>query len=82
MIADEQRLALIGEDLDDLLRDLQTSFWMEFDRIDIVECCTLGDLFDRVVSKMGARGEARCLSSVAFYRLRKCSPKAVDATGK
>ena len=39
--------------------------------MDIVECRTLGELFDRVWRKMGAGGEPRCVTSGAFYRVRR-----------
>ena len=68
---EEPRLALIGEDTEDLLVALRQSFWVEFDRNDIIECCTLGQLFDRVLSKMGPTGEPRCITTAAFYRLRR-----------
>ena len=71
MTGEERRLALIGDDVEELLADVQMSFWVELDRNDLVECYTLGQLFDRVCSKMGPAGEPRCLTSAAFYRVRR-----------
>jgi hypothetical protein len=67
----EARLELIGEDLSLLLEEIQLSFWIDFDPEDVIAARTVGDLFDCVIRKMGGFKSSRCLSSVAFFRLRR-----------
>lgn len=67
----DKRLELIGDELAYLLDEIQLSFWVDFTERDIIEATTVGDLFDRVVNKMGQFESPRCLTSAAFYRLRR-----------
>ena len=60
------------EELEDLVEQLQMSFWVDFTEEDIQQAATVGLLFDSMVEKMGGLGSPKCLSSFAFYRLR-CS---------
>lgn len=66
-----ERLDMIDEDLGYLLHEIQLSFWIDLTEQDIVEATTVGDLFDTVGRKMGNFESHRCLTSFAFYRLRR-----------
>jgi hypothetical protein len=66
------------EDTEELLREIQLSFWIDFTEDDIVQAETIGDLFDCVVRKGGGFHSPKCLTSVAFYRLRQA---LVDVSG-
>ncbi len=60
----------IGEDLAYLLEEIQLSFWIDFAEREIIEA-TVGGLFDQILKKMGPFESPRCLTSAAFYRLRR-----------
>lgn len=66
-----EQLERIGEELGYLLEEIQLSFWVDFTEQDIVDMTTVGDLFDKVVRKMGKFESPRCLTSFAFFRLRR-----------
>jgi hypothetical protein len=61
----------MGEELGYLLEEIQLSFWIDFTERDIIEATTVGDLFDQILKKMGQFESPRCLTSAAFYRLRR-----------
>ena len=69
--ADEDRLNVFDEDLGELMAEIQASFWVEFTREDTLAVVTVGDLFDSILRKTGDLGNPSCLSSGAFYRLRR-----------
>ncbi len=73
------RAYLLGEDLEELLAEIGLSFGIELTVEDFVESETVGALFDRVLSKAGDFDSPKCLTSVAFYRLRRL---VVDLTGR
>ncbi|MGA2184604.1 MAG: hypothetical protein ABSH47_16400 [Bryobacteraceae bacterium] len=77
-VGTEERLQLIDEVAEDLLREIQLSFWVDFTGDDLVAAETIGDLFDCVERKMGGFDSPKCLSSLAFYRLRRA---LVDVSG-
>lgn len=59
------------EDFDYFLHEISLSFWVDITEQDIRDAPTVGDLFDAVLLKMGTFESSRCLTSVAFYRLRR-----------
>jgi hypothetical protein len=66
-----KHLDLESGELKFLLYELQLSFWVEFSESDISEVTTAGDLFDLLIRQMGGFDSPRCLTSLAFYRLRR-----------
>ena len=66
-----ERLQLIDEVAEDLVREIRLSFWVDFTEEDLGAAVTIGDLFDCVGLKMGEFDSPKCLSSLAFYRLRR-----------
>jgi len=66
-----EQLELIGDQLGYLLEEIRLSFWVDFTEQDIADATTVGDLFDNIVHKMGEFASPRCLTSFAFFRLRR-----------
>jgi len=66
-----EHLDLESDQFEFFLDELQQSFWVEFSESDIREVKTAGDLFDMVIRQMGGFDSPRCLTSLAFYRLRR-----------
>lgn len=66
-----ERLDLESDEFEFFLDELQLSFSVEFSESDISEVETAGDLFDIVIRQMGGFDTPRCLTSLAFYRLRR-----------
>jgi len=66
-----EQLELIGEQLGYLLEEIQLSFWVDLTEQDIIDTTTVGDLFDKIVRKMGEFESPWCLTSFAYFRLRR-----------
>lgn len=66
-----RHLDLELEDFDYFLYEISLSFWVDITENDIHDAMTVGDLFDAVVLKRGTLESSRCLTSIAFYRLRR-----------
>jgi hypothetical protein len=66
-----EQLELVGDQLGYLLEEIQLSFWVDFTEQDIIDTATVGDLFDNIVRKMGEFESPRCLTSFAYFRLRR-----------
>lgn len=67
----QELLGLESDDFEFFLYELQLSFWIEFSECDVVAAGTVGDLFDTVIRQLGDFDSPRCLTSLAFYRLRR-----------
>ena len=74
----EEQLELEGDDFDFLLYELESSFWVDFSESDFFGLNTVGDLFDIVVRDLAGFESPRCLTSLAFYRLRR---SLIDLSG-
>ena len=66
-----ERLDLIADDCEALLDEIQNSFWVEFTSDDLINAVTVGDLFDCVMRRAEPLSSSACLSTVAFYRIRR-----------
>jgi hypothetical protein len=66
-----EQLELLSDEIGYLLDEIRLSFWVDFTEQDILDASTVGEVFDRVVGKMGAFDSPRCLTSLAFFRLRR-----------
>jgi hypothetical protein len=64
------------DDLGYFLYQLHLSFWI--DEFDIRDLTTVGALFDTLTEKMGGFDSPRCLTSFAFYQLRR---SLIDVSG-
>ncbi len=59
------------DDLGYFLYELERSFWIDGAQVDVRTLTTVGALFDSLTDKMGGFESSRCLTSFAFYRLRR-----------
>ena len=60
-----------GDDLLDLRRDLETAFAMRFTDGEAAGCETVGDLFQVIQSRFPPDAGGKCMTAMAFYRLRR-----------
>ncbi len=59
------------EDFEEFIEQIRLSFWGELTTDELASVETVGDLFDSVVRKMDSLDAPHCLTSVAFFRLRR-----------
>lgn len=67
----EQLNTTLPEDLDDILRRVETSFNIRFEPIDLEHVTTFGGLCDIIISKIRLTAASNCTSQQAFYKLRR-----------
>jgi hypothetical protein len=65
------RIDFDPEDFEYFLRKISLSFGVVLTGEEIRKATTVGDLFDQVSLKMGTFDSPQCLTSFAFYRLRR-----------
>lgn len=63
-------LDMEGDQLDDLLHAVETSFGIRFADEETARVQTAGDLHDMIMARLRGDGD-RCATSMAFYRLRR-----------
>jgi hypothetical protein len=61
----------MGLDGVELIMAVEDEFGLEIPEEDAQEFSTVGDLYDYLVARVGSQNAKRCLSSAAFYRLRR-----------
>jgi hypothetical protein len=62
---------MTGEELGYLLDEIRLSFWVDLTEQDILNATTVGDLFDKIIHEADEFEAPRCLTSFAFFRLRR-----------
>jgi hypothetical protein len=68
---DEQLENTASEDIDDVLRQIETSFAIKFGTNELKHTKTFGELCDIIESKIPLTSTTDCTSQQAFYKLRK-----------
>lgn len=66
-----QKLDLLPEDLEDLVRTIETSFGISFTERELCNAGTIGGLAHCVSQKISNPRPSHCLSAIVFYRLRQ-----------
>jgi hypothetical protein len=78
--ADEaQNADLVGEETAELLALIEESFAVKLGNYSVLEGITVGELAQRIEQQAHYPAQDRCLSSVAFYELRRALSAAVHA---
>lgn len=68
---DFQLLEVEGDDIDDILATIESSFNLKFGTYELQHVTTFGELCDIIISKITLEEAADCTSQQAFYKLRK-----------
>ena len=69
-----------SEDLDDLLRQIELSFDIQFGRTELQHLKTFGELCDIIENKIQLTHVQNCTSQQAFYKLRSAMEASVAAS--
>lgn len=70
-MSDFQLNEVDGDDLDDILSAVESSFNLKFGSHELQHVATFGELCDIIVSKITLQEAPDCTSQQAFYKLRK-----------
>src|ERR1700758_5161710 len=70
MTTDFELMDIHSDDIDDVLRIVEKSFNFNFDKTDLKDVKTFGDLCDIIVDKVQLDNSDDCTTQKAFYKLR------------